>query len=117
MTNELTDTRKNDIISIARTLVEAEKNKQDLSEFDSDIKFSIGHGALNAAIYLHELGFRLSALDDVSIVVKDGRVSEVYSNNENLAVNVMDFDGLEQDEYDALDREASKVRQTQHSVW
>lgn len=117
MTNELKDTRKNDIINIAKTLVEAERNKQDLSDFDSDIKFSIGLGALSTAIYLHDAGFRLSCLDDVSIVVKDGRVSEVYSNNENLAVNVMDFDGLEQDEYDALDREASKVRETLHSVW
>ena len=117
MKNEKETTRTNDIIAIAKSLVDAEKNKQDLSEFDSSIKFSIGHSTLSTAVYLYDIGFRINGLDDVEIIVKDGRVSEVYSNNENIAVNVMDFDGLEDDEYSALEKEAAKVRQTQHSIW
>ena len=117
MTNELKETRKSNIITIAKTIKDAAKNKQDISEFDSDIKFGIGLDTLSMAAYLYDAGIRMSALDDITIIVKDGRVNEVYSNNENIAVNLIDFDGLDQDEYTALELEALKARQTQHSIW
>ena len=117
MTNELKEARKNNIITIAKTIKDAVKSKQDLSEFDSDTKFGIGLDTLSMATYLYDAGVRMSALDDVTIIVEGGRVNEVYSNNENIAVNLIDFDDLEQDEYAALNLEATKARQTQHSIW
>lgn len=52
-----------------------------------------------------------------TVIVKDGRVTNVYASNDNLAVNVMDFDGLDEDEYTALAEEEASARQRQSSVW
>ena len=40
-----------------------------------------------------------------------------FKRTEQLAVNVMDFDGLDEDEYTALAEEEASARQRQSSVW
>lgn len=117
MTNE--KTRRQDIFALAAYIKQAKADceKCDLSEFSLGDVSNLGIPNYAIAKSLYDTGYRLTALDEVTVIVKDGRVANVYATNDNLAVNVMDFDGLDEDEYTALAEEEASARQRQSSVW
>lgn len=117
MTNE--KERRQNIYALAACIKQAKANweKCDLSEFSMGDVSNLGMPNYAIAKSLYDAGYRMTALDEVTVVVKEGRVANVYATNDNLAVNVMDFDGLDEDEYSALAEEEISARQRQISVW
>ena len=85
--------------------------------------FSLGdvsrEGLLNVAVaaHLYDLGYRMPIYSDVTVIVENGQVTGVFSQNDNLAAEVIDLDVQDEEELDRLTASAYKVRQTQHSVW
>ena len=117
MTNE--KNRRQDIFALAARIKQAKADWEecDLSEFSLGDVSNLGIPNYAIAKALYDSGYRMTALDEVTVIVKDGRVTNVYASNDNLAVNVMDFDGLDEDEYTALAEEEASARQRQSSVW
>lgn len=119
MTNEKEDTRQSDILTMAKCVDHARVlwDKYDLSEFSSeDIS---REGMLNMAIaaYLYDIGYRVTVPDDITVIVEEGRVTGVYSNNEDIAAEVIDLDVQDTELLEMYRHSADKVRNTQYSIW
>lgn len=119
MKNEKEDVRRSDILAMAKCVDHARKlwDKYDLSEFSSeDIS---REGMLNMAIaaYLYDIGYRVTVPDDITVIVEEGRVIGVYSNNEDIAAEVIDLDVTNDELLEMFKNSADKVRNTQYSIW
>ena len=119
MKNGKDDVRRNDILTMAKCVnqARAEWEKYDLSDFAlGDIS---REGMLNVAIaaYLYDIGYRVTVPDDVTVIVEQGQVTGVYSNNEDIAAEVIDLDVQDSELLEAFKRSADKVRNTQYSIW
>lgn len=119
MTNEKGTARRKDILTMAKCVDHARKlwDKYDLSEFSSeDIS---REGMLNMAIaaYLYDIGYRVTVPDDITVIVEEGRVTGVYSKNEDIAAEVIDLDVQDTELLKVFKASADKVRNTQYSIW
>ena len=119
MTNEKEDVRRSDILTMAKCVHHARKGweKYDLSDFAlGDVS---REGMLNVAIaaYLYDIGYRVTVPDDITVIVEEGRVTGVYSNNEDIAAEVIDLDVADDELLEMFKTSADKVRNTQYSIW
>lgn len=119
MTNE--ESKNKQILLMARYIQQGERARErgefDCSEFSVDERCEVGVQRLAGAIYLYDLGYRMVIPDDITIIVKDGRVMNVYSTNENIAANVIDLDVQDPDELAELEKSANKACEEQISIW
>ena len=119
MTNEKENARQSDILTMAKCVHHARElwEKYDLSDFAlGDIS---REGMLNVAIaaYLYDIGYRVTIPDDITVIVEQGQVTGVYSNNEDIAAEVIDLDVQDTELLEVFKRSADKVRNTQYSIW
>ena len=119
MKNEKDDVRRSDILTMAKCVNNARAGweKYDLSDFAlGDIS---REGMLNAAIaaYLYDIGYRVTVPDDITVIVEQGQVTGVYSNNEDIAAEVINLDVQDTELLEEFKRSADKVRNTQYSIW
>ena len=54
---------------------------------------------------------------EVTIIVKDGLVQEVYGTNDDIYINVIDLDTQDEDELEEKRNEAERVRSEQYYLW
>ncbi len=113
--------REEQIMDIARHIRDAgitrDRGAIDSTGFTSSQVADVSMHRLAAAIYLYDLGYRLTNPDDITIVVKNGLVSQVYSTNEDIAVNVIDLDDPDPYNLEELERELQDVQARQKSIW
>ena len=119
MKNEKEDVRRSDILTMAKCVHHAREGweKYDLSDFAlGDVS---REGMLNVAIaaYLYDIGYRVAVPDDITVIVEKGRVTGVYSNNEDIAAEVIDLDVADDELLEMFKNSADKVRNTQYSIW
>ena len=119
MTNEKERARRQDILAMAKCVSQARTGweKYDLSDFSlGDVS---REGMLNVSIAasLYDIGYRMILPADVTVIVENCRVTGVFSNNDNIAAEVIDLDVQDTEELEQLTASADKVRQTQYSVW
>lgn len=119
MKNEKNDVRRSDILTMAKCVNRARAGweKYDISDFALvDIS---REGMLNVAIaaYLYDIGYRLPVPDDITVLVEQGQVIGVYSNNEDIAAEVIDLDVQDTELLKEFKASADKVRNTQYSIW
>ena len=119
MKNEKEDVRRSDILTMAKCVHHAREGweKYDLSDFAlGDVS---REGMLNVAIaaYLYDIGYRVTVPDDITVIVEEGRVTGVYSNNEDIAADVIDLDVADDELLEMFKTSADKVRNTQYSIW
>ena len=119
MKNEKEDVRRSDILTMAKCVHHARDGweKYDLSDFAlGDVS---REGMLNVAIaaYLYDIGYRVTVPDDITVIVEEGRVTGVYSNNEDIAAEVIDLDVADDELLEMFKNSADKVRNTQYSIW
>ena len=119
MKNEKDDIRRSDILTMAKYVNKARVGweKCDLSDFAlGDIS---REGMLNVAIaaYLYDIGYCITAPDDITVIVEQGQITGVYSNNEDIVAEVIDLDVQDTELLEEFKRSADKVRNTQYSIW
>jgi len=119
VTNEKERAKRQDILAMAKCVNQARTGweKYDLSDFSlGDVS---REGMLNVSIAasLYDMGYRMILPADVTVIVENCRVTGVFSNNDNIAAEVIDLDVQDTEELEQLTASADKVRQTQHSVW
>ena len=119
MTNEKENSRRKDILAMAKSVNQARAKweKYDISDFSlGDVS---REGLLNVALAgaLYDMGYRLTGGADVTVIVENGQVVGVYSDNDLIAADVIDLDVQDEDELIQLRLSADKARNTQHSVW
>ena len=119
MKNEKEDVRRSDILTMAKCVDHARKlwDKYDLSEFSSEDISREGMLNMAVAAYLYDIGYRVTVPDDITVIVEEGRVTGVYSNNEDIAAEVIDLDVTDDELLDMFKNSADKVRNTQYSIW
>ena len=119
MTNEKENSRRKDILAMAKSVNQARAGweKYDISDFSlGDVS---REGVLNVALAgaLYDMGYRLTGGADVTVIVENGQVVGVYSDNDLIAADVIDLDVQDEDELIQLRLSADKARNAQHSVW
>lgn len=119
MTNEKENNRRKDILAMAKCVNQARAGweKYDISEFSfGDVS---REGLLNVAIAgaLYDMGYRLSVGADVTVIVENGQVIGIYSDNDLIAADVIDLDVQDEEVFEQLKISADKARTSQHSVW
>lgn len=119
MTNEKEDTRKSDILTLAKCVnhVRTLWEKYDLSEFSSEEISREGMLNIAFAAYLYDIGYRVPVTDDITVIVEGGQVIGVYSCNEDIAAEVIDLDVQDSELLEMYRASADKVRNTQYSIW
>lgn len=122
MTNEeKKELRKDDILALAKIIKQGradwKNEKCDTSDFSTDELSSIGILNLSLAAYLYDSGCRIAGLADVTVIVENGQVTGVYSDNDNLAAEVIDLDVQNTEVLEQLTLYADKVQNTQQPIW
>ena len=122
MTNEeKTELRKDSILALAKIIKlgrdELRKDNYNLSGFTTKELSDIGMSNLMLARYLHDVGCQMANCADVTVIVENGQVTGVYSNNESIAAEVIDLDVQDIELLEHLRASAQKVESTQLSVW
>ena len=59
----------------------------------------------------------LSVEADVTVMVENGQVIGIYSNNDLIAADVIDLDVQDEEVFEQLKISADKAWISQHSVW
>ena len=119
MKNEEANARQKDILTMAKCVNQARAGweKYDISDFSlGDVS---REGMLNVAIaaYLYDIGYRVTVPDDITVIVDSGQVIGVYSNNEDIAAEVIDLDVQDTELLKEFKASADKIRNTQYSIW
>lgn len=122
MTNEeRKELGKDRILALAKVIKQGRdklgKDNRDLSEFSTRELSEIGMSNLILARYLHELGYQSSDSADVTVIVENGQVTGIYSNNEDIAAEVIDLDVQDAELLEHLKASAKKTESTQLPVW
>lgn len=122
MTNkENMNPRNNSILSLAKIIKQGRQeqtNKScDLSEFSKEELLDVGMSNLMLAIHLHDVGCQMANYTDVTVIVENGQVTRVYSNNESIAAEVIDLDVEDIEILNELRASVEKVKATQFPVW
>ena len=94
-------------------LTQSKWEKYDISDFSlGDVS---REGILNVALAgaLYDMGYRLTGGADVTVIVENGQVVGVYSDNDLIAADVIDLDAQDEDELIQLRLSADKARNTQ----
>lgn len=122
MTNEeKLELRKDSILALAKVMKqgrdELRNENCDLSDFSANELSEIGMSNLILARYLHEVGCQMSTGADVTVIVENGQVTGVYSNDELIAAEVIDLDVQDEELLEHLRGYAKKTESTQFSVW
>lgn len=122
MTNEeKLELKKDSILALAKVMKqgrdELRNENCDLSHFSANELSEIGMSNLILARYLHEVGCQMSTGADVTVIVENGQVTGVYSNDELIAVEVIDLDVQDEELLEHLRGYAKKTESTQFSVW
>lgn len=118
---ERTDLRKDSILALAKIIKQGRdklgNDTHDLSEFSTKELSEIGMSNLILARYLHEVGYQMSDSADVTVIVENGQVTGIYSNNEDIAAEVIDLDVQDAELLEHLKASAKKTESTQLPVW
>lgn len=122
MTNEeRMELRKDSILALAKVIKqgrdELRKDNCDLSDFDTRELSNIGMSNLILARYLYDVGCQMASSPDVTVIVENGQVTGVYSNDETIAAEVIDLDVQDTEVLEHLRGYAKKTESTQFSVW
>lgn len=54
---------------------------------------------------------------EVTIIVKNGMIQEVYAMDKNIMVEVIDLDTTDDKEFEKLENEANRIRKEQYCIW
>ena len=55
----------------------------------------------------------MSKLKKVTIVVKDGRVENVYGSDKDIDITILDLDTQDENEYQILEQEVKNIKKEQ----
>ncbi len=122
MTNEeKKELRKDSILALAKVMKqgrdELRNENCDLSDFTAKELSDIGMSNLILARYLYDVGCRMVNSADVTVIVENGQVTGVYSNDESIAAEVIDLDVQDTELLAHLRESAKKAESTQFPVW
>ena len=124
MTNEMIEKqelRKDNILALAKIIKQGRAEQNDersaLAEYSSYELSSVGALNLLLGTYLYDVGYRMNDSADVTIIVENGQVTGVYSNNEHLAAEVIDLDVQDEELLEHLKTSVEKVENTQLPIW
>ena len=54
---------------------------------------------------------------EITIIVKDGMVQDVYGTDQNISVSVIDLDVQDTEVLETLENDVNRVRSEQQSIW
>lgn len=114
-------TRLEQILKMAEIIQDAEKRASvgliDTKSFPSDEITRFGLQRLAAASELIDAGYILPEQIEIGVLVKDGMVTEVTSNEPGVDVEVVDLDVQDPEELNELESRADWLLSNRHRIW